>query len=140
MAEPHPIMFREDEFGLAELRAICLAFPEASERVSHGRPWFFHDSGFTIFGGGTRGPERRRYDSAALMRVEPGHREALLQDERFFDPAYLGRSGWVGLDLTAADVDWQEVAELVDESYRLTASKRLVAVLDEQGGPADRRH
>jgi predicted DNA-binding protein (MmcQ/YjbR family) len=134
----HPIMYVEGDFGLDRLREICLGFPEATERVSHGRPWFFTNTGFAVYGGGTRGPDKVRYDNAVLVKVEDGHDEALLQDSRFFLPAYLGPVGWVGLDLTAAEVDWQEVAELVDESYRLTAPKRLVATLDRDGGPADR--
>lgn len=133
----HPIMFDDDAPALAELRRICLSFPDASERVSHGRPWFFTTSGFAIFGGGSRGPTREMFDSSVIVKVEPGHREALLHDARFFDPAYLGPSGWVGLDFDASPVDWQEVAELVDESYRLTAPKRSIATLDDAGGPAD---
>ena len=35
-------------------------------------------------------------------------------------PAYLGPSGWVGVDLDT-DTDWTEIAELLDASYRLTA-------------------
>ena len=35
---PHPIMFRDDDFGLAELRKIALGFPEAFEKISWGRP------------------------------------------------------------------------------------------------------
>ncbi|MFD1714354.1 MmcQ/YjbR family DNA-binding protein [Amnibacterium flavum] len=139
MAEPHPIMFRDDDFGLDEVRSIALAFPGAVETVSHGRPWFRTTTGFAVFGGGTRGPDKRRYPSAVLVKVEEGHKVPLLADPRFFDPAYLGAGGWVGLDLTAADVDWQEVAELVDESFRLTAPKKLVRRLDDEGGPADRR-
>lgn len=45
-------------------------------------------------------------------------------------PAYLGRSGWLGVDLTAG-TDWQEISELVDASYRVTARRRLVKRLDE---------
>lgn len=138
MAQPHPIMFSEDDFGLAHVRRLALGFPEAEEFVSHGRPWFRTVAGFAIFGGGTRGPDKIRYPSALLVKVEDGHQTALLADSRFFDPAYLGVKGWVGLDLTAAEPDWQEVAELLDESYRLTAPKRLVARLDAEGGPADR--
>jgi hypothetical protein len=32
---------REREKVLAKLREICLAFPETSERLSHGAPTFF---------------------------------------------------------------------------------------------------
>jgi hypothetical protein len=44
-------------------------------------------------------------------------------------PAYYGPSGWVGLNFRAAQPDWEEVAELVEDSYRNTAPKRLVAQL-----------
>ena len=58
---------------------------------------------------------------------------ALEQDSRFFFPAYLGPFGWLGLDFDAAPVDWTEVVELVDASYRLTAGKRLIKELDARG-------
>ncbi|MEZ5088392.1 MAG: hypothetical protein R2719_01010 [Micropruina sp.] len=41
-------------------------------------------------------------------------REAALTDERFFVPAYYGPYGWVGLDFRAEEVDWDEVADLVE--------------------------
>jgi predicted DNA-binding protein (MmcQ/YjbR family) len=49
---------------------------------------------------------------------------------RFFVPPYVGGKGWIGVYLDVPDVDWAEVAELVEESYRLVAPKRLVAKLD----------
>ena len=55
---------------------------------------------------------------------------ALADDERFFTPAYWGPYGWVGLDLSGM-VDWDEVAELVETSYRETAPKKLIAELDQ---------
>lgn len=45
-------------------------------------------------------------------------------------PAYFGPPGWLGVDLTAG-TDWQEISELVDASYRVTARRRLVKRLDE---------
>ena len=44
-------------------------------------------------------------------------------------PAYLGPAGWTGLDLTDA-TDWDELAELLEDSFRVTAPKRLVDSLD----------
>jgi predicted DNA-binding protein (MmcQ/YjbR family) len=61
--------------------------------------------------------------------VDAEDRLALSQDMRFFVPAYLGPSGWIGLDLTKK-TDWAEVAELVEASYRQTAPTKLVAQLD----------
>ena len=57
---------------------------------------------------------------------------ALAQDSRFFTPAYWGPFGWLGLDLSG-NVDWEEVTELVEESYRNTAPKKLVAELEASG-------
>jgi hypothetical protein len=43
-------------------------------------------------------------------------------------PAYVGRHGWVGIEL--AHVDPAELAELVEDAGRLTAPKRLVREVD----------
>ncbi|MDQ3641627.1 MAG: MmcQ/YjbR family DNA-binding protein, partial [Actinomycetota bacterium] len=50
--------------------------------------------------------------------------------DRFFVPPYVGHKGWVGIYLGGNGVDWEELSELVEESYRLVAPKRLVARLD----------
>jgi hypothetical protein len=47
-------------------------------------------------------------------------------------PPYVGPKGWIGVRLDIGTVDWDEVAEIVEESYRMTAGKRLVAALDAQ--------
>ena len=49
--------------------------------------------------------------------------------ERFFVPPYVGHHGWVGMWLDG-EIDWEELTDLVDESYRMTAPKRLSAQLD----------
>ena len=51
------------------------------------------------------------------------------EPDRFFVPPYLGPRGWVGLRLDV-DLDWDEVAGVVEEAWRLTAPKRLIAELD----------
>ena len=51
---------------------------------------------------------------------------------RFFVPKYVGSKGWVGIRLDG-DPDWTEVAETVEDSYRMIAPNRLVAQLDEGG-------
>ena len=46
----------------------------------------------------------------------------------------LGKSGWVTLRFQrAADVPMDLLEELIDESYRAVAPKRLIAQLDERG-------
>lgn len=133
-------MFHDDDPGLAELRRVALAMPEAHERVTHGRPGFFAAKMFASYGGQskvTRPPgvsvppgQMVSYPHSLLVKVDDSERRALESDTRFYYPAYVGPSGWLGLDLTAAPVDWDEVAELVDASYRMVASARLLKQLD----------
>lgn len=124
-------MFREDDPGLAEVRAIALAYPEAHEKVSHGRPGFFVSKMFAMYGGSSKATGRMTaVPHCLLVKVDDLDRLALADDGRFFRPGYLGPSGWLGLDFTAADVDWDEVRELVDASFRLVAPVRLIKALD----------
>ena len=126
-------MFRDDDFGLAELRRIALDFPEAFEKISHGRPVFCAPKMFAMYGGNrkTEAPGAMTpFPHSVLVKVDDVDRVALSQDLRFFLPAYLGPYGWLGLDLTAGKVDWAEITELVDASYRLIASKTLRKQLD----------
>ena len=69
-------------------------------------------------------------DQAIMIRPDPGDEPALRQDPRFWVPAYLGPSGWLGIDLDTDVTDWTEVAELIDASYRVTAPARLVRELE----------
>jgi predicted DNA-binding protein (MmcQ/YjbR family) len=48
--------------------------------------------------------------------------------QRYFVPPYVGPHDWVGLYLDG-DLDWGLLADLVVESYRMTAPQRLVAQL-----------
>ena len=50
--------------------------------------------------------------------------------ERFFRPPYVGVRGWLGVYLDVP-VDWDEVAAIVEDAYRVVAPKKLVALLGE---------
>lgn len=129
---PHPTMFDRDDPTLADLRRICLGLPGADEKVSHGRPCFYTKKIFAIYGAVTKGDHQSgRYDTSVVLRAQPDEAAALVATPRFFVPAYWGPYGWIGLDLTAPDVEWDEVSELVTESFRLTAPRSLVARLPE---------
>jgi hypothetical protein len=118
---------------LAErLREICLALPEATERLSHGTPsWFVRDkkSFATLWPSG--------HHAAGFPQLwcagPPGAQEALVGSDpaRFFRPPYVGHRGWIGLRLDGV-VDWGEVAELCADAYRTVAPARLVARLDDR--------
>lgn len=137
---PHPQMFDDDDPFLARVRRLALDLPDAAEKVSHGRPAFFTTKVFAYYGGSVRTDgDWVAHPCCVVVLLDRGEREALLADGRSFVPAYLGPSGWLGLDLVPGDggavddVDWDEVGELLDASFRMTAGKRRVEALDARG-------
>ncbi|MFF5290106.1 MmcQ/YjbR family DNA-binding protein [Paractinoplanes globisporus] len=129
----HPIMFDEADPILGRLRALALAFPDAAEKISHGHPAFFTTKIFAYYGGSVKvDGAYRQHEHSVLVLIDAAEREALLEEERCYVPAYLGAYGWIGVDLDH-DVDWAEVNEILDASYRRTAGPRRVAVLDSRG-------
>jgi predicted DNA-binding protein (MmcQ/YjbR family) len=128
----HPQMFDDDDPFLERVRQLCAELPATAEKVSHGRPAFFTKKVFVYFGGSLKvDGEWVQHPQSVMVQPDAGDRQALLEDLRTFVPAYLGPSGWIGVDLDE-DTDWTEVAELLDASYRRTAPQRAVAELDAQ--------
>lgn len=117
----------DDDVALGKLRAICLTLPEASEEGGVGNPTFKVRG--KIFA--MRHPQDGRM--SVWLKAPPGAQDALIHTspQVFFVPPYVGHHGWVGawLDIGLA-LDWEQLAELIEESYRMTAPKRLVAQLD----------
>ena len=121
----HPRMYSDDDPYLADLRRVALAFPEAVEVEAWGRPTF--RAGKKIFAIFT-GLNEENY--SVVFKPDDAERPALLDDPRFYVPPYWGPSGWLGLDFTKAKVDWQEVTELLESSYRHVALKRMLTALE----------
>ena len=115
--------------ALEEIRRICLALPEATERLSHGSPTFFvrDKKTFVMFLDDHHDDGRL----AIWCAAPPGVQEQLVEQEpaRFFRPPYVGGRGWLGVCLDV-DPDWEEMAEICADAYRQVAPKRLVALLD----------
>ncbi len=124
-------MFDDDDPLLETVRELALAFPGAAEKVSHGRPAFFTKKVFAYYGGSRRvDGEWVQHGQSLVFLPDPAETQALREDPRVYTPAYLGAYGWLGIDLEAGG-DWEEVGELLDASYRLTAPKASVALLDD---------
>lgn len=128
-------MFDDDDPVLQRVREIALGFPNADVKVSHGRPAFFTTKVFAYYGGSLKvDGEWVQHGQSIVVLVDEEDRAALSEDPRAYLPAYLAPSGWVGIDLDAVgETDWDEVTELLDASYRLTAPKRSIAELDRRG-------
>jgi predicted DNA-binding protein (MmcQ/YjbR family) len=112
---------------IARLREVCLRLPEVEERPfgGHTAPCFrVRDKLFLM----------SSEDGASVtFKARPGVQEALVtaDPERFFVPRYVGTKGWVGAWL-AVDQDWDEIADLVEESYRMIAPRRLAAQVEQR--------
>ena len=106
---------------LTRLRRICLALPHARERETWGEATFRirgkifvvareDDDGITTFS--CKAPPGSQF---VLVNADPG---------RFFVPPYVGHKSWVGVRLDGKP-DWDEIAKIVERSYRLVAPKRF---------------
>lgn len=67
---------------------------------------------------------------AVWCKAGPGNQALMVKaaPDRFFVPPYVGPSGWVGVWLDRS-CNWVELADLVRDSYRLVAPKRLGAIV-----------
>jgi predicted DNA-binding protein (MmcQ/YjbR family) len=106
------------------LRSICLALPEAAEKETWGHPTFrVRDKIFVGIGTSDDG------DAVAVasmsLKAAPGEQASLLAiGHPFFMPKYVGSKGWIGV-VVDADTDFDEVGELVKDSYVAIAPKAL---------------
>ena len=112
----------------AAVQRVCLAFPEAVEKETWGHPTFrVRNKMFAACGSSENDAGELRV--TMTMKAEPGEQDSLLAEGYpFFFPKYVGSKGWIGINLTA-DTDWDEIAELVEESYRVIAPKTLARTL-----------
>lgn len=123
---------------LPRLRKLCMAFPEISERLSHGAPSFFVRGKRTLamFHDGHAHGHHSDGRFSVWCPAPEGAQEAMvdLHPERFFAPPYVGPRGWIGMYLDD-DVDWDEVRAVVEQAFRKVAPKTLVKQLDAGADP-----
>ena len=106
---------------------ICLALPEATEKLSHGSPAFFVGKQFVML---WPGGHHEDHFPHLWCAAPAGAQEGLVAvaPKRFFRPPYVGHRGWLGMRLDGK-VDWDEVAVICEDAYRTVAPKRLLASL-----------
>jgi hypothetical protein len=110
------------------LRTICMALPEVSERLSHGEPTWFVGGKKTV---AMLDDHHHGADHLAFWcPAAPGVQEEMvaLEPDRFFRPPYVGVRGWLGVRIDRRP-DWDEVAAIVADAYRLVAPKKLAALV-----------
>ena len=111
---------------LPRLRKLSLSLPEAHEVEAWGAPTFrVKNKLFAMYAeaGNHHGEGRAsvwiksdKENQALMIRTQP---------DRFFKPAYVGPSGWIGVYLDDSP-DWDEVLELLRDGWKMIAPKKLV--------------
>ena len=113
------------EEGRARATEICSVFPEVEVLSYNGQHTGFKVRGkaFAYYQVDHHGDGRitlavrlTREDQTALVSSDPA---------RVSISPYVGRYGWVDIDLQARPVDWDEITGFARDSYRIVAPKSL---------------
>jgi predicted DNA-binding protein (MmcQ/YjbR family) len=97
------------------IRAYCLSFPQATEKLQWGDALCFKSGGkmFAVLG----------LDRVRLsLKCTPDSFAELIEHEDIIPSPYLGRYKWVMLERLDA-VGWNELQDLIRQSYEMVAAK-----------------
>jgi len=115
---------------VAQVRERALALPESDEVLSHGMPCFGVIKGkkFAYVSQDHHGDGK----TALLVKIDGlDEQQQLIENDpaRYYRPAYFG-DGWIGVRLDLGENDWDHIAEWLQRSWRMSAPKKLTALLD----------
>jgi hypothetical protein len=122
----------QGEKQIERVRRICLALPEATEKISHGEPtWFVRKKVFAMF-------SNNHHDDGHVAVTIPaaiGIQEMLIQrnPKKFYRPPYVGVRGWVGIEVK--QVSDKELALHINEAWGLIAPQKLVELKGQASDP-----
>ncbi len=114
---------------LGKLLDLCDALPEVT-----AAPWRDHlmvqvrKKTFAYYLNNHHGDGKVALCAKSMM---PRQRELIADDpDRYYSPAYLGVSGWVGARLDLPRVDWPAIKDLVQGAWLLQAPRKLAERFD----------
>ena len=134
LRESVPVEVPKDIFE--RVSTLCLALPEVTVRVDESRirtrstahSFDIRRRSFCLLVA-REGPTGEPVPLLGL-RADPDERDALLSIGR---PFYASRTGRDRIGVLLSDhTDWEEIHELVLESYRILAPKKLIALLESE--------
>jgi predicted DNA-binding protein (MmcQ/YjbR family) len=106
----------DERATFAKVSALCLALPDTKLTMTWGSPHF--RVGEKIFCG--FGAEQGKQVLGVKLAMD--HARSVVDGSRFWPAPYVGKHGWVSMDVTQRK-SWDEVAALIRESYGLLAPK-----------------
>jgi predicted DNA-binding protein (MmcQ/YjbR family) len=99
---------------IARLRKICMALPGAAEVEAWTHPTFrIRNKIFCVFGGYENEPN-------ITLKVGKPALGIFLEDPRYWKASHIGNQGWISMS-AKAELNWEEIEELVKGSYALVA-------------------
>jgi predicted DNA-binding protein (MmcQ/YjbR family) len=104
------------------LRKICLRWPEIQETIKWGHPVFV--AGKKMFA--AFGADHGRTNISFKLADERW--DALVDDVTIIPAPYAARFGWVSM-WADGKIDWQFLEQLLFDSYKSVALKRMLSVL-----------
>ena len=110
----------------AQVDALARELPEVGRKTSHGSP------GWSV--GGEKGKlfaiiaDHHHGEEAVGLLVKasgPDEMTGLIeaQPDIYYWPKYYGASGWLGVKLNRRDVDWDQVGDWLERSWRACARR-----------------
>lgn len=109
---------------LAQLRRVCRSLSDTLEVQAWGEPTFRRRSKmYAMFA--SPGTHHGQGRTAVWILSEAQERDMLVQaaPQQYFVPAYMGKSGWIGVYLDEAS-HWGEIEKLLEEGHRLAGLKQ----------------
>ena len=117
----------------ARVDRLAAGLPEVTRKTSHGSPGWAVGSEksaklFAILA------DRHHGEDAVGLLVKasgPDEMTGLIeaQPDIYYWPKYYGASGWLGVKLNRPDVDWDQVSDWLERSWRACAPPRLTKLL-----------
>jgi phosphoribosylglycinamide formyltransferase-1 len=115
------------------VNALASELPEVGRKSSHGSP------GWCV-GGEKSGKlfaiiaDRHHGEDAVGLLVKASGADEMTglieaRPDIYYWPKYYGASGWLGIKLNRRDVDWDEVRDWLERSWRLCAPPRLTKMM-----------
>lgn len=109
---------------LEQIRQICLSFPGATEKLSHGHPNFYTGKRcFAVYG---------LYSPSIAFKTSPVLHGQLCQDSRFFPTPYMAHHGWLSIAFNDNDnendnTNWDFVKRLLVHSFCQVATRKTLS-------------
>jgi predicted DNA-binding protein (MmcQ/YjbR family) len=112
--------------ALAQLRRACRSLPELLETLTFGHPTLQAGKGRTF---AVLDDHERPGLLCLVVKLDVEHQQRLVDHQRFFPSKFGSKHGWTAMRVDAR-ADWKLARQLVVESYRRVALRRMLAALD----------